>query len=210
MTEVDGRSTPRVIDFGVAQATDQKLTELSFSDVGAIDGTPAYMSPEQVDPSSMDIDTRTDVHALGVMLYESLTGSPPIDGKQFKRGAVLEMLRMVGEVEPPRPSTKLSTIDVLPTVAVNRNIEPAKLAKLLRGELDWVVMWALEKDRTRRYETASGLARDIQRYLAGEVVGARPPSTGYRIKKFVRRHKGQVIAVSLVLFALLAGFVGTT
>ena len=155
-----------------------KLTDMSFADTGAIVGTPTYMSPEQADPSSMDIDTRTDVYALGVMLYELLTGSPPIDARQFKRGAVLEMLRMVREVDPPRPSTKLSTADALPNIAANRSIEPARLSKLLQGELDWVVMKALEKDRTRRYDTANGFARDIQRYLADEVVEARPPSSG--------------------------------
>ena len=173
VTEVDGRPTPKVIDFGVAKATELKLTDMSFADIGAIVGTPTYMSPEQADPSSMDIDTRTDVYALGVMLYELLTGSPPIDAKQFKRGAILEMLRMVREVDPPRPSTKLSTADALPNIAANRSIEPARLSKLLQGELDWVVMKALEKDRTRRYDTANGFARDIQRYLADEVVEAR-------------------------------------
>ena len=149
VTEVDGRPTPKVIDFGVAKATEVKLTDMSFADVGAIVGTPAYMSPEQADPISMDIDTRTDVYALGVMLYELLTGSPPIDAKQFQRGAILEMLRMVREVDPPRPSTKLSTAEALPNIAANRSIEPARLAKLLQGELDWVVMKALEKDRNR-------------------------------------------------------------
>jgi eukaryotic-like serine/threonine-protein kinase len=210
VTEVDGRPTPKVIDFGVAKATEQNLTDMSFADTGLIVGTPAYMSPEQADPNSMDIDTRTDVYALGVILYELLAGSPPIDAKQFKRGAILEMLRMVREVDPPRPSTKLSTADALPNIAANRNIEPGRLAKLLKGELDWVVMKALEKDRTRRYETANGLARDIQRYLADEVVEARPPSRGYRLRKFVRRNKGQVIAASLVLCSLLAGILGTT
>jgi WD40 repeat protein/serine/threonine protein kinase/tetratricopeptide (TPR) repeat protein len=210
VTEVDGRPTPKVIDFGVAKATELKLTDMSFADAGAIVGTPAYMSPEQADPSSMDIDTRTDVYALGVILYELLTGAPPIDASQFKRGAVLEMLRMVREVDPPRPSTRLSEADAGPNIAASRSIEPAKLAKLLQGELDWVVMKALEKDRTRRYETANGFAADILRYLADEVVEARPPSRGYRLKKFVRRNKGQVIAASLVLVALLGGIMGTT
>jgi WD40 repeat protein/tetratricopeptide (TPR) repeat protein/tRNA A-37 threonylcarbamoyl transferase component Bud32 len=210
VTEVDGRPTPKVIDFGVAKATELRLTDLSFADVGTIVGTPAYMSPEQADPSSTDIDTRTDVYALGVMLYELLAGSPPLDTRQFKQGAVLEMLRMVREVDPPRPSTRLSKANDLPNIAARRSIEPARLAKSLRGELDWVVMKALEKDRTRRYDTANGLARDLQRYLADEVVEARPPSAGYRVKKFVRRHKGQVIAAGLVLFVLLTGVIGTT
>ena len=179
VTEVDGRPTPKVIDFGVAKATEQKLTDMSFADTGAIVGTPTYMSPEQADPSSMDIDTRTDVYALGVMLYELLTGSPPIDAKQFQRGAILEMLRMVREVDPPRPSTKLSTAEALPNIAANRSIEPARLAKLLQGELDWVVMKALEKDRTRRYETANGFARDI-RALSGRR-GRRSPAAESRL-----------------------------
>ncbi len=205
VTEVDGRPTPKVIDFGVAKATEVKLTEMSFSDVGAVVGTPTYMSPEQADPSSMDIDTRTDVYALGVMLYELLTGSPPIDARQFKRGAILEMLRMVREVEPPRPSTRLSEANARPNVAANRNIDPAKLAKLLQGELDWVVMKALEKDRTRRYETANAFARDLQRYLADEVVEARPPSRGYRMKKFVKRNPLQLTLAGLVAVILLGG-----
>ncbi len=210
VTEVDGRPTPKVIDFGVAKATEQNLTDMSFADTGAIVGTPTYMSPEQADPSSMDIDTRTDVYALGVMLYELLVGSPPLDARQFRRGAILEMLRMVREVDPPRPSTKLNTAEALPSIAANRSIEPARLSKMLRGELDCVVMKALEKDRDRRYDTANGLARDIQRYLADEVVEARPPSRGYRLKKLVKRNKGQVIAASLVFLTLVGGIVGTT
>ena len=194
----------------MAKATEQDLTDLSFADTGAIVGTPTYMSPEQADPSSMDIDTRTDVYALGVMLYELLTGSPPLDARQFRRGAVLEMLRMVREVDPPRPSTRLSTADALPNIAANRSIEPARLSRLLQGELDWVVMKALEKDRDRRYDTANGFARDIQRYLADEVVEARPPSRGYRLKKFVKRNKLQVIAASLVFLTLVGGIVGTS
>ena len=205
VTEVDGRPTPKVIDFGVAKATEISLTDQSLADTGAIVGTPTYMSPEQADPSSMDIDTRTDVYALGVILYELLVGSPPIDAKQFKRGAILEMLRMVREVDPPRPSTKVSTSDALPNIAASRDVEPAHLKRALQGDLDWIVMMALEKDRTRRYETANGFAADILRHLAYEPVVAAPPSRAYRLWKFVRKHRGAVIAASLVLLSLLGG-----
>jgi len=210
VTEVDGRPVPKVIDFGVAKATEQPLTDASLGDTGAIVGTPTYMSPEQADPTSMDIDTRTDIYALGVMLYELLTGSTPIDTHQFRRGALLEVLRMVREVEPPRPSTKLSTLDALPSIAANRNLEPKQLQAMLRGEIDWIVMKAIDKDRTRRYETANGFAADVMRYLTGEAVEAHPPSQWYQLKKFCLRHQAAVLATTLVAIALLAGIAGTT
>ncbi len=207
----DDKAVPKVIDFGVAKATGQQLSEHSINTgLGGVVGTPEYMSPEQATLNNLDIDTRSDVYSLGVLLYELLTGSTPVDRKSLGKAALLEILRIVREVEAPKPSAKLSTIDILPSVAANRGTEPAKLSKLMRGELDWVVLKALEKDRTRRYDTANGLARDIQRYLADEIVEARSPSVGYRLRKFVSRHKGQVIATSLVLFALVAGIAGTT
>jgi serine/threonine protein kinase/tetratricopeptide (TPR) repeat protein len=205
VTEVDGRPTPKVIDFGVAKATEFDLTDQSLGDTGAIVGTPTYMSPEQADPSTRDIDTRTDVYALGVILYELLAGSPPLDASQFKRGALLEMLRMVREVDPPRPSTKVSTAEGLPNIAAGRSIDPAQLKRALLGDLDWIVMKALEKDRTRRYETANGFAADINRHLSSEPVLAAPPSRLYRTKKFVRKNRGAVVAASLVLLSLFGG-----
>ena len=207
----DDRPVPKVIDFGVAKAAGQALTDKTLmTGFGALVGTPEYMSPEQASLNNLDIDTRSDVYSLGVLLYELLTGTTPVDKGSLGNAALLEVLRIVREVEAPRPSAKLSTIHTLPHVAANRGIEPTKLSRLMKGELDWLVMKALEKDRTRRYETANALSRDIQRYLADEVVEARPPSVGYRIKKFVRRHKGQVIAASLVLVVLVGGIIGTS
>jgi serine/threonine protein kinase/tetratricopeptide (TPR) repeat protein len=202
----DDRPVPKVIDFGVAKAVGQPLTDHTFmTGFGAVVGTPEYMSPEQASFNQVDVDTRSDIYALGVLLYELLTGSTPIDRRSLGKAALLEVLRIVREVEVPRPSAKLSTLDTLPNVAANRGIEPTRLSKVLRGELDWVLLKALEKDRTRRYDTVNALARDIQRHLADEMVDARPPSPGYRLKKFVRRNKSQMIAASLVVFALLIG-----
>ncbi len=211
ITMIDARPVPKVIDFGVAKATAGKLTDESLStQFGAIVGTLEYMSPEQAGFTGEDIDTRADIYSLGVILYELLTGLRPIDAARLKKAALTEMIRIIREEEPSKPSTRLSTDASLPSLAAMRQTDPRKLMTMLRGELDWVVMKCLEKNRERRYETANALARDIQRYLADEAVEARPPSATYRFQKFVKRHKGQVIAASLVLLVLLGGIAGTT
>jgi serine/threonine protein kinase len=202
----DDKPVPKVIDFGVAKATGPALTDLSLmTGFGAVVGTPEYRSPEQASLNNLDIDTRSDVYSLGVLLYELLTGTTPVDKNSLGKAALLEILRIVREVEAPRPSAKLSTIDTLPSVAANRGTEPARLSRLMKGELDWLVLKALEKDRTRRYETANGLARDIQRYLADEVVEARPPSATYRLRKFARRNQAAFTTAAAILLLLVAG-----
>jgi serine/threonine protein kinase len=207
----DGKPVPKVIDFGVAKATGQQLTEHTLvTGFGNIVGTLEYMSPEQAEINQLDIDTRSDVYALGVLLFELLTGTTPLERKRLQEVAILELLRLVREEEAPRPSTRLSSTEALPAIAANRGTEPKKLSGLLRGELDWILLKALEKDRDRRYETANGLAHDIARYLNDEAVLACPPSARYRFRKFVRRHRPQVIAAGLVLLVLLGGMVGTT
>jgi serine/threonine protein kinase/Tfp pilus assembly protein PilF len=208
----DGRPVPKVIDFGVAKAMGQQLTERTlFTEIGQVVGTLEYMSPEQAELNQLDIDTRSDVYSLGVLLYELLTGSTPLERKRLKSAGMLEVLRLIREEEPPRPSTRLSEAkDTLPAISAQRQMEPARLAKLVRGELDWIVMKALEKNRSRRYESANGLAQDVSRYLNDEPVLACPPSAAYRLSKFVRRHKGAVLAASVFVLLLTAGVVGTT
>jgi serine/threonine protein kinase/tetratricopeptide (TPR) repeat protein len=207
----DGKPVVKVIDFGVAKATGQQLTASTlFTGFGAVVGTPEYMSPEQAETNNQDIDTRSDIYALGVLLYELLTGTTPLTRQRVREAALLEVLRLVREEEPPRPSTRLSSTEELPGIAAVRGVEPARLSRLVRGELDWIVMKALEKDRNRRYESPSALAADVQRYLHDEPVQASPPSTAYRLRKFVRRHRGAVLAVSAIVLLFLAGLGGTT
>jgi serine/threonine protein kinase/tetratricopeptide (TPR) repeat protein len=207
----EGRAVPKVIDFGLAKAAGPSLADTTLmTRCGTVVGTPEYMSPEQADLKNLDVDTRSDVYSLGALLYELLTGATPVDRKSLDGAAILEVLRIVREVEPPRPSAKLVGSDALPSIAANRKSEPDKLVRLMRGDLDWVLLKALEKDRTRRYGTAHDLARDIRRYLSDEVVEARPPSTSYRAWKFMRRHKMRVAAAGMVLLALLIGIAGTT
>jgi WD40 repeat protein/serine/threonine protein kinase len=208
----DGKPVPKVIDFGVAKATEQRLTERTlFTQYGTMVGTLEYMSPEQAEMSALGVDTRSDIFSLGVLLYELLTGNTPLDRKRVREAAYGEILRMIKEEEPPKPSTRLSDSGVaLASISAQRQTEPAKLSKLMRGELDWIVMKTLEKDRNRRYETANGFAADVQRFLNNEAVHAGPSSARYRMAKFVRRHRGPVFAAALLLTVLLSGITGTT
>ncbi len=210
VTLYDGKPVPKVIDFGVAKATEQKLTERTlFTQYGTMVGTLEYMSPEQAEMSALGVDTRSDIYSLGVLLYELLTGSTPLSSKRMKEAAFAEILRLIKEEEPPKPSTRLSDSgEALASISAQRHTEPAKLSKLMRGELDWIVMKTLEKDRNRRYETANGFAADVQRYLADEPVQACPPSAGYRLRKFVRRNRAALATTTLLLLMLLAAVGG--
>jgi tetratricopeptide (TPR) repeat protein len=206
----DDRPAPKVIDFGVAKATGQQLTDKTLvTGFGAIVGTLEYMSPEQAGFDQLDVDTRSDVYSLGVLLYELLTGTTPLERKRC-HGSVLDLLRVIREEEPPRPSARLSTTEELPRIAATRGLEPRKLCGLVRGELDWVVMKALEKDRNRRYESAGAFSADVRRYLADEPVLACPPSVRYRLGKFSRRNRTGlgVAGLVLVFLVLLGGLVG--
>jgi hypothetical protein len=171
-------------------------------------GTPLYMSPEQAALSNVDVDTRSDIYSLGVLLYELLTGTTPFDKERLKEIGYDEMRRILREEEPPKPSTRISTLGQAATVATQRQSDPRKLSQLLRGELDWIVMKCLEKDRNRRYETANAFAADVQRYLNDEPVQACPPTAAYRFRKFARRNKGALAIASTAVLVVLLGFVG--
>jgi hypothetical protein len=201
----DGKPVPKVIDFGLAKAMHQPLTEHTLHTAhGVMMGTPLYMSPEQAEFNNLDVDTRTDVYALGVILYELLTGTTPLEKQRFQKAAWHEMLRVIKEEEPQKPSARLSGSGSLPALAAQRQLEPVKLTRMVRGELDWIVMKCLEKDRGRRYDTATGLARDVERYLADEMVEARPPTAWYRLRKFGRKLRAMLTTAAAFALLLIA------
>ncbi len=212
VTLYDGKPVPKVIDFGVAKAIGQRSAERTmFTQDGSVVGTLEYMSPEQAETSALGVDTRSDVYALGVLLYELLTGSTPLERAKLKEAGYNEILRRIKEEEPPRPSTRLSELrERLASISSQRHTEPAKLTKLVRGELDWIVMKALDKDRTRRYETASAFARDIGRFLTGDPVEAGPPSATYKLRKLARKHRTVLVTTTaFVGLLLLAAAIST-
>ncbi len=203
----DGVPVPKVIDFGIAKATEGRLTDATvYTQLHQFIGTPAYMSPEQAEMSGLDIDTRSDIYSLGVLLYELLTGRTPFDAQELVKGGLEAIRRRIREVEPPRPSTRLSTLqgEALTSTAKQHGTQSMHLLKLIRGDLDWIVMKCLEKDRARRYDTANGLAMDLRRHLQNEPIVARPPSTAYRLQKVWRRHKAAVTAAALMASVLVA------
>ncbi|MFT7700290.1 MAG: serine/threonine protein kinase, partial [Candidatus Krumholzibacteriia bacterium] len=216
VTVIDGHPLPKIIDFGVAKAMDSTVFENTMTtSVGQLVGTPEYMSPEQADLDGGGIDTRTDVYALGVVLYELLVGQLPFTSAELKEMGFHEVLRTIKEVEPPKPSTRWSSISEVADPEViamweNRRTNASTLRRELKGDLDWITMKALEKERARRYETANALAQDVKRHLENMPVAAGPPSTTYRMQKFVRRNRTGVVAAGVVLVVVIAGIFGTT
>lgn len=211
VTMYDDRPVPKVIDFGVAKAVEQRLTERTmFTQFGTLVGTFEYMSPEQAEMNAFGVDTRSDIYSLGVILYELLTGTTPLERQRLREAALNELVRLIREEEPPRPSARLSSSGNLPKIAAARKTEPARLSRLVRGEIDWIVMKCLEKDRSRRYDTANGLARDLERYLADEPVEAGPPSAGYRLRKYARKHRRLLTTAAAFGLLLLIGVVLST
>jgi serine/threonine protein kinase/tetratricopeptide (TPR) repeat protein len=209
----DGKPSPKIIDFGVAKAIGQQLTEHTLMTAFAqIVGTPLYMSPEQAELSPLGVDTRSDIYSLGVLLYELLTGSTPLDKERLHAASYDELRRIIREEEPPRPSARISTLaaDLATTVAAHRRTDARRLRQTVRGELDWIVMKCLEKDRNRRYESAGSLGRDVERFLNDEPVQACPPSASYRLKKFVRRNRTSVLAGSGIAAALVFGLIAAS
>ncbi len=208
----DGQPVVKVIDFGVAKATRQRLTDLTLLTAhGQLIGTPGYMAPEQAGTDALDIDTRADVYALGALLYELLVGKPPFDHDELKRAGIEEILRIIREKDPPRPSTRWSTMGEMSTIAArNRRIEASSLLRQLRGDLDWIILKAMDKDRTRRYATVAELSMDVERFLKNEPISASPPTVLYRIRKFVRRNRGFVTAAAVVLVVLCGGIVSSS
>ncbi len=208
----DGRPVPKVIDFGIAKATHQRLTERTlYTNYHQIIGTPQYMSPEQAEFSDLDIDTRSDIYSLGVLLYELLTSSTPFRPEDMHHMGYDEICHTIRHSDPPTPSRSLSALgNAVGEAAKNRQTDPAGLRKLLRGDLDWIVMKALEKDRTRRYETANALAADIDRFLREEAIEARPPSAGYKLHKFARRNKALLATLAAIAAVLLAASISST
>jgi serine/threonine protein kinase/WD40 repeat protein len=208
----DGTAVPKIIDFGIAKALGQQLTDKTlYTGFAQLVGTPLYMSPEQAALSGLDVDTRSDIYALGVLLYELLTGTTPFDKERLHKAGYDELRRIIREEEPPKPSTRISTLGQAATpLSAQRKSDPKRLSQLFRGELDWIVMKCLEKDRNRRYETANGLARDIERYLRDEPVQACPPSALYRFRKLARRNKGILLAAAVVVVALVVGTLVST